>query len=163
MRSCDNCGETILFGGVRHEDLRFCNANCLEQAEWVHAASTIPEVDVERRVREVHQGQCPKCLGAGPVDVHSSHWVYSALLWTSWGSRAELCCRACGNKTQWRDGAFSMLLGWWGAPFGLFITPVQLTRNFVGITGLKGPNDMEPSPELRRWVQRRLVAERNGQ
>jgi len=159
MKSCDYCGATILFGGLKHEDLRFCHANCFEHGEWVRASLTIPEADVERRMRELHQGPCPKCQGAGPVDVHASHWVYSAIAWTSWGSRPELCCRSCGAKKQWRDGVFSLFLGWWGMPLGFLITPVQLARNFVGITGIKGPDDMTPSPELRRMVQLQLAVE----
>ena len=47
-----------------------------------------------------------------------------------------------------------MLPGWWGFPFGLIMTPVQVMRNLAGIFG--GPNPASPSPALEKLIRRRL-------
>jgi hypothetical protein len=51
--------------------------------------------------------------------------------------------------------AYSGLLGWWGVPFGLIITPYQLTRNIAGM--LRRAD--RPSPDFIR-VMRVHLAER---
>lgn len=158
MASCDFCGTGILFGGIKQGDLRFCSPKCAQNSGWVRQSVMLPEAEVERRAREIHQGRCPKRGGPGPVDIHTSHRVYSALAWTSWSSHPELCCRACGRKKQIKHGAFSFLLGWWGFPFGLVITPVQVGRNLAGIIGLGVPDPASPSPALKRVVRRMLAA-----
>jgi hypothetical protein len=45
---------------------------------------------------------------------------------------------------------FSAVLGWWGFPFGLILTPVQMTRNIIGMC--RGSGTGQPSPDLRRLV-----------
>ena len=162
MASCDYCGTHILFGGVKQNDLRFCKAECAGQALWVQRAGSIPEHEVEKRTRALHRSQCPRCGGAGPVDLHSSHWVYSALVFTKWSSQPEVCCRSCGRKKQLTNGVFSLAFGWWGVPFGLLLTPVQVARNFSGVVGLSGPKDDEPSPALRRIVRLTMARERSA-
>lgn len=158
MASCDFCGTSILFGGVKQRNLRFCNAKCAGSADMVQASLKIPEAEIERAVREVHQGDCPKCGGRGPVDLHTSHRVYSALAWTSWSSHPAICCRSCGIKNQLKHSVFSMLLGWWGFPFGLLITPVQIGRNLAGIIGLGAPDPDTPSPALGQTIRLTLAA-----
>ncbi|APW61667.1 hypothetical protein [Paludisphaera borealis] len=162
MASCDCCGTRILFGGVKLDDLRFCNAKCAEQGYWIQRGDAIPEGEVQERLRSLHQGQCPRCAGPGPVDVHTSHRVYSALAFTAWSSHPEICCRSCGRWKQLKHGAFSLALGWWGFPFGFLLTPVQLTRNFTGLVGLSGPKDDAPSPTFRRAVQVAMAKQRAG-
>jgi hypothetical protein len=76
MPACDYCGTTILFGGVKHGDLRFCNNNCANKSVLVKSAVTVSDDEVERQARAMHQGLCPKCSGPGPVDLHVSHRVY---------------------------------------------------------------------------------------
>ena len=160
MPSCDCCGARILFGGVRGDEHRYCSDDCAGQAFWVQRGRAIPENEVEQKVRQLHWGPCPKCAGAGPVDLHVSHWVYSALVFTKYGSRTAVCCRSCARKGHLKDGAFSLLLGWWGFPFGLLLTPLQVLRNLAGATGLSGPGDHEPSPQFRRHVASRMAYER---
>jgi hypothetical protein len=47
--------------------------------------------------------------------------------------------------------AFSLFCGWWGFPWGLILTPVQVTRNIVAMCG--GPDSSQPSVDLRKIVQ----------
>jgi hypothetical protein len=106
---------------------------------------------IQPKVREVHQGNCPKCSGRGPVDVHTSYRVWSALLMTWWESRPHICCRSCGIKSQLGDAAFSFILGWWGFPWGLVLTPIQISRNLIGIA--RGVDAASPSPQLERLIR----------
>ena len=51
---------------------------------------------------------------------------------------------------------FCLFLGWWGFPWGLVLTPVQIARNILGITS--GPDPAVPSLALRKIVQVHLGA-----
>ena len=156
MASCGYCGTTIIFGGVRDGDQRFCNNKCLQNAYVLRVAQAVPADVLERQIEETFRGNCPKCRGLGPVDVHRVHRVWSALVLTSWSSSPQLCCRSCATKSQIGGVLFSLFLGWWGFPWGLVLTPVQITRNFVGICG--GPDPSRPSADLRKLVQVSLGA-----
>ena len=79
MAKCDYCGSTIIFGGKRQGDLRFCNDRCLGNGGLLLVSRQVPENVVHESLWKVHQGRCPKCTGPGPVDVHVSHRVWSAL------------------------------------------------------------------------------------
>ncbi len=157
MPKCDYCGSTILFGGVRDGEFRFCNENCHGQGVFLSISRQIPESVIQQAVWEVHRGVCPKCQGPGPVDVHTSHRVWSALLITSWRSIPNISCRRCGLKSQLGDALFSLFLGWWGFPWGLFVTPVQIVRNFVSM--VRGSDPTQPSAELTKIVRLSMASE----
>jgi len=146
----------ILFGGVADGDLRFCNAACQEKGHLARVAKRIPHRDVQVVLEKVHQGRCPQCNAKGPIDVHVKHTVWSAVYLTSWNSTPTVCCRSCGRKAQLGGLAFSALLGWWGFPWGLIMTPIQICRNMGGICG--GPNPDEPSAELENIVRLGMAA-----
>ena len=151
MAKCSHCGSLILFGGKRLGDRRFCNDQCKNAAVLVRASQQLPEDLVQSKVREVHQGDCPKCHGPGPVDLHTSYQVWSALYLTSWNSRPQICCRRCGLKNQLSDTAFSLALGWWGLPWGFIVTPVQVIRNLIGVA--RGPDPTKPSRQLESLLR----------
>jgi len=157
MAKCDYCGTTILFGGKTDGDLRFCNDTCYRQGVLVGLSKQVPEEIVHKHVWNIHQGRCPKCGGDGPVDVHMSHRVWSLVLLTSWRSTPQVSCRSCGVKSQVGNTLFSLVLGWWGIPFGLVMTPVQVGRNIVDM--FKGPDPAKPSARLETVV-RMTIAER---
>jgi hypothetical protein len=151
MPSCDYCGSMILLGGVRDGASRFCNAQCHQKGSVLTAASQVPADVVAQQVQMIHQGQCPRCQGPGPVDVHTSHTVWSALVMTSWSSKPHICCRSCGTKSKLGGAVSSLVFGWWGFPWGLVFTPVQVCRNVVGI--LSPPDPETPSPQLVKLVR----------
>lgn len=157
MSKCDYCGTGILFGGVRDGSLSYCNDRC-KQLGLASAVSfaVADDPEIQREVMSVYQGACPKCGGSGPVDVHVSHRVWSALLITSWASRPQLCCRSCGVKQKIGDIAFSAALGWWGIPWGPVMTPVQIGRNVVALARTSEPSC--PSEQLQKLVKIRLVS-----
>jgi hypothetical protein len=146
MARCATCGETILFGGVTQGNLRFCNTVCQSKGQALAAAAVVPEHAAQARARELHQSNCPKCKGPGPVDVHTSYWVWSALALTRWGTQQQLNCRGCAIKSQFGNLLFSGVLGWWGFPWGLLFTPVQVGRNLVAI--FAPPDPSQPSAKL---------------
>jgi hypothetical protein len=151
MAKCGYCGTTILFGGVRVGDQRFCNNKCHQNAYVLRVAQQVPADVLERQTEEVFRGNCPKCQGLGPIDVHKVHRVWSAVFLTSWRSSQQVSCRSCAVKSQLGGALFSLVFGWWGFPWGLILTPVQITRNVIGMCG--GPDPARPSAELRRFVQ----------
>jgi hypothetical protein len=151
MAQCGYCGTTILFGGVRDGAQRFCNNTCHQNAYVLSVAQHVPADLVDRQTEEVFRGNCPKCRGIGPIDVHKVHRVWSVLVLTNWSSYQQVCCRSCATKSQLGGALFCLFLGWWGFPWGLVLTPVQITRNIVGMWA--GPDSSRPSADLRKLVQ----------
>jgi hypothetical protein len=157
MATCGYCGTTILFGGVRAGTQRFCNNKCHQNAYILSVSQHVPSDVLERQVEEVFRGSCPKCHGPGPIDVHKIHRVWSAAVLTSWSTSPQVCCRSCATKGQLGGALFSLFLGWWGLPWGFILTPVQITRNCIGMCG--GPDLSRPSADLRKLVQVDLGAQ----
>jgi hypothetical protein len=156
MAACNACGTTILFGGTTLGEARYCNGRCAQRGQLLSISRRIPPDVVVNSVSKVFRGACPKCQGPGPVDVHISYRVWSALLMTRWQSFQHVSCRSCGVKAQLGDALFSLVLGWWGFPWGLIMTPVQITRNIAG--AIKNESEMGPSPELENVVRISLAA-----
>ena len=156
MATCASCGTTILFGGTRAGGYTFCNAKCAARAPHLALAESLPAGEVQREMQSVRNAPCPVCQGPGPVDVHASHQVYSFVLMTRWKSRSRVSCRACGRKAQAKDLAISLLAGWWGLPWGLVWTPIQVGRNIAGMMGSQGED--APSADLERIVRRVMAA-----
>jgi hypothetical protein len=156
MSKCDYCGSTIIFGGKRDGNGRFCNQACQARGGLLAISRQIPEATVQEQVWKAHQGLCPKCSGPGPIDVHVSHKVWSALLITHWSSTPQISCRSCGVKSQMSGTVFSLMLGWWGIPWGLVLTPIQIGRNLFGIT--RPPEPSKPSVQFEKIVRMNIAA-----
>jgi hypothetical protein len=157
MASCAYCGTTLLFGGKKEGGLVFCNDKCREKGRVLLLANEIPEDVVRRYAREVHAGACPKCERQnGAVDVYTSHEVWSMILLTSWKSVPQISCRSCGVKAMLYGTAYSLFLGWWGFPWGILITPVQIGKNLWGIA--RAEESVDPSSKLERLVRINLAA-----
>lgn len=150
MAKCGYCGSSILMGGARAGDQRFCNNTCLQNARILSITKNVPNDVLERKIEEVWRGNCPKCRSLGPVDVHKVHEVWSALVLTRWTTQSQISCRSCATKRQFGGMAFSAALGWWGFPWGLILTPVQISRNIIGLS--RGPDPSRPSDALRKAV-----------
>ena len=114
-------------------------------------SQTVPPDVLDRQVEEVWRGNCPKCGHQGPVDVHKYYQVWSALVLTRWTTNSQVSCRSCATKSQAGALFISLFFGWWGFPWGLILTPVQVTRNIVTMAG--GPDASAPSADLRKAVQ----------
>ena len=151
MAKCGYCGTMILFGGVQAGGQRFCNNKCHQSAYVLSVAQHVPPDVLQQQVRQLHQGACPKCGGRGPVDVHRIYRVWSALVLTQWSNSPQVSCRPCATKSQIGGVFFCLFLGWWGFPWGLVLTPIQITRNVVGIFG--GPDPKRASGDLEKLVK----------
>jgi len=94
---------------------------------------------------EIHTGGCSHCKQAKPVDIHMAHYVWSALVISSYSSEGMLACRSCGVKKQLGALAFCLALGWWSIT-GIILTPIWIIRNLFGV--LVGPDSSRPSQKL---------------
>jgi hypothetical protein len=161
MTKCGYCGTTIFVGGVRSGNQRFCNNTCFQNARVASMTKDIPNDVLERKVEEVWRGNCPKCRGLGPIEVHKAYDVWSALVLTRWSTKSQISCHSCAKKRQFGAAAFSLFFGWWGFPWGLILTPVQISRNIIGI--VRGPDPSRPSDALRRTVLTNLLTKVGAQ
>jgi hypothetical protein len=156
VASCAYCASTILMGGKRVGDARFCNAKCLANGQLLARSQAIPDETIRTYVQNLHMGPCPKCRGRGPIDVFTSHKVWSAVVVTHWKSEQQVSCKRCGVKSQMVGLASSLVLGWWGIPWGLVITPIQVVRNIIAAT--KTPDPLHPSVTLERFARIQLAS-----
>ena len=156
MQVCARCGRAVTEGGKWDGPLRFCGDECLRAGPA--GVFGITRVELEEAVWKVHQGACPRCHGHGPVDVHSSHHVRSIVLVTWWRNDSFLACEPCARAARWKAARRSMLLGWWGFPIGLVMTPVQVWRNVA--PNLRLTDSGKPSEALVEFVHARLTSER---
>ena len=157
MARCDHCGTVILFGGVREGSRRYCDDDCRQLGQLASAADEVPPEMFEKYLLEVHEGTCPKCGGEGPVDVHTSHRIWSALVLTSCNSNPEVCCRSCGREAKLLALVTAGLFGWWGFPFGILMTPLQIARNIYGLAVSADPT--RPSDALRQIVRMQVAGQ----
>jgi hypothetical protein len=155
MHPCAYCGTTVIVGGTKAGGRRYCNTKCAESGARQMTAVAIPTEVVERAVSDVRDGDCPVCSGPGPVDVFTSHRVLSVIAFTSWKSIPRISCRRCGTKAQLGNTAYSLVLGWWGIPWGFVMTPVQIGRNLFGLT--RDASSGRPSPLFEAIVREQLA------
>lgn len=107
----------------------------------------------------MRDGACPKCGKSGsPVDVRVSHRAISLLVVTRWSSHKAVCCRRCHVRALLGNTLITLLLGWWGFPFGLLMTPVQVLRNLYALARI-GSGLREPSAELEELVAHKISIE----
>ena len=150
MASCAYCGSTLLFVKKRVGDLQFCNDDHVRKGALVVRAGQVPPGEASQLAARIRSGLCPVCKGMGPVDVFSSHTIWSAVVLTSWRSHPRVSCRSCGRKEQWKGLLSSLFLGWWGFPWGLIVTPVQVVRNVVALSGGTPPSPSEQLQQMAR-------------
>jgi len=52
---------------------------------------------------------------------------------------------------------FSLFLGWWGFPWGLLLTPIQIGRNVFGM--VRPPEPSKASSQLEKIVRMTLASQ----
>jgi len=114
-------------------------------------ANLVPADLLEREVEAVYRANCPKCNLPRPVDLHKFHEVLSFVVLTRWTTKQQLSCFSCARKRQVGAIALSLVAGWWGFPFGLILTPVQVTRNIIEMCSQRPTS--QPSANLRRVIR----------
>jgi hypothetical protein len=153
MATCDFCGTYFTFGALKTGRHSFCSGACQDRGRVLQTLDQLSTADLDRYVNEAHHSICQSCKEQKSIDVRRSHWVWSAGFVTRWGSTAKVECAVCSRPRQLKALLLSLLVGWWGVPFGVFITPVQVVRNIKGLVGGR----TGPSPELRRIVLLKLA------
>lgn len=146
-----------MFGGKKEGELKFCNEKCLENGYVLVAAEQVPLNLIEDLASNIHKENCPKCRGSGPVDVQTSYTIWSAVVLSSWKSNPEVCCNTCGYKKKTLALLFSMVLGWWGFPWGIIMTPIQISRNIAGF--FTGANEKGASDKLKQFAKIQIAAQ----
>ncbi len=158
MRRCDACNFWTLFGAIEDGGYRYCCDICVEIGPVFPRSRELGAADVRLKALKIHGGRCPLCEGPGPVELRASYRIWSVVAFTHFSSRYQISCRRCGLGAQLRGLVHSILLGWWGLPIGVLMTPVQIVRNLVAMVLV--PNPQEPSPGLVRQASLQLAQER---
>ena len=161
MAICDNCSKKFNLFGVYENGYSFCSANCRDRARaLLTSLDGVPPAELTSYIERSRAGPCAKCGGPGPLDLHQSYRVYSMLVITSWSTHNHFVCRACARNEQLKSLGFSTLLGWWGIPFGLIVTPIQIVRNLAALAGSTDPGKASQRLQniLKLNLARRLAA-----
>jgi hypothetical protein len=153
MANCDYCGTFYRGGGLKHGRYQFCNGVCRDHGRVLKVLDYVPPAEIDERIATVRNQLCPLCEGSGPLNIYPSYTVYSVIFFTSWKTQTHFCCRACSRKQQISALVTSLLAGWWGVPFGVLLTPIQIVRN---VAALISQSD-EPTKDLARIVKRDLA------
>jgi hypothetical protein len=156
MANCDNCNKMILWGGQKVDQFTFCSKSCLISGGPDFIASVnLPDELIRPELARLHESNCPKCKGPGPVDVHHYSSIWSIVYFTRWTTKNRIVCRSCGVKSQIFASIFSLLFGWWGFPWGILITPLQIWRN---IQAIAFPfSTLRPSPDFEKTIRLAMV------
>lgn len=161
MASCDYCGEHYNFGALKAGSYFFCTGQCYERGKVLEILDQVQPGQIAQYIDQESRGRCGTCALNAVLDVRSSHRVYSLLVYTSWRSINKLECRDCSRKRQIRDLLFSVLFGWWGVPWGLFITPLQIIRNLRDMSSTEVPS-YRFKQIIKLDLARRLIAMRDS-
>jgi hypothetical protein len=153
MARCNQCGNTIVFGGVREGQRRYCGKPCRDKDVTRTTLDEIPLGFAAEKAWTVFDGSCPQCGGRGPIDVHRTYTVWSAAVLTQHNEKQVIGCASCGNKARLKAMLFCALFGWWG--HGFFLAPVQIARNMYGL--MTAGEATEPSTALVAAVREQLA------
>lgn len=157
MTSCATCNTAIIFGGKKEAGLVFCKVACQEDNGFLRFARQIPDEIVAEHAQSIHAGACPVCdQQDDAIDVHYINKVWSLIFFTKWSSEDQISCRSCAVKSLFFATFSSFFVGWWGMPYGLIITPIQLVKNVINICFYTYPET--PSQNLEDTVRGRLAS-----
>jgi len=73
---------------------------------------------------------CPVCGGEGEIKVYESHRIISTGIISLFSTFPRLSCQSCAASPLITNSAITMFYGWWGI-WGIFMTPIYLSYNFV--------------------------------
>ena len=82
MAVCDYCGTTYRGGAAVHGKLRFCTHQCRDRGRILELLDSFPPAAIDEQIESERVGPCAECGARANIDIHKSHKVYSALVWT---------------------------------------------------------------------------------
>ncbi len=158
---CDYCNNSAKNNPTLDGGQRFCSANCLQAARVNEAAVDLTKAEIEQAAVKIRSGPCPICgQTATPVEVRSFHRVASFVVLTNYTRTSKICCLECAKKGSWEAFFSTLVMGWWGIPFGIFMTPAYLIANIGEMFEHRKMG--EPSDDLLREAKYQLaVAAKN--
>ena len=156
LQQCANCGNVILFGGIKHGSLRYCNAKCYEAIRLVNSTFHVSEKEVEDALTTFHQGDWPRCGGPGPVDYHFSYRIMSFLAVTRFETMSTIACQSCAKSAKLKHFFTTLFIGWWGP--GFIFTPFYLCKNLYCLM-YPIPADV-PSDVLREYIRLNIARQK---
>lgn len=115
--ACPTCGLSVMFGGIKDGDKKYCSKKCHEAGAIDRYSETVPESIVHEYVHKIRNGNCPECGERSVVDIHKSYSIYSIIITTSYQTHEHMTCKKCAQKSQLTHIISSFLLGWWGNTF----------------------------------------------
>src|SRR5436190_19430454 len=125
MAICYTCAKEFAFGGVKDSGYRFCSDSChAARRSHLAALKLVPQHRADATAQSIRDGRCAKCGGRGKVDFHRSAFVWSALVVTQRRTDVIFGCSGCALKQQALSTAGTLVVGWWGIPWGLVFTPI---------------------------------------
>jgi len=143
-------------GGVKDHGFRFCSKAChAQKAGLIKLVAAVPATSIDAETTRIRNGGCATCGRAGNVDFHRSVFVWSAVIFTRMSERTFIACTTCARKAQAKAAAGTLLVGWWGIPFGLLFTPVALCANAYQM--VRSGNHKVASASLREYARERLA------
>jgi len=118
-------------------------------------AADLPDEVIGEFAKKLHASDCPVCGGPGPIDIHYAYRVMSLILITQFQTIPRISCQSCGTKAVLWNGLVTALVGWWGVPFGLIMTPIYLIRNLIALVA--PPSPLEPSAAFKEHARQIAV------
>ena len=159
---CDFCGQPVRSSTVEDHGQKFCSIDCLQNARLMEASVDIPEQEILKHATEIRNGPCPACLRQeGGIELRKCYWVWSAVLFTRYGTSPKFCCKKCGTKANLLAIVSCSILGWWGFPFGLLLTPIYIISNVAAM--FRKFDKSKPSEELIQTARLQLATALLGQ
>jgi hypothetical protein len=84
---------------------------------------------------------CPTCGNKlNNLNGTTTHYVKSFIFFTNYSAEVSIACPDCLDKKITQAIWSSLLLGWWGFPWGLIRTPMSVYRNFKSRSHHRGGN-----------------------
>lgn len=132
-----------VFGIIENEiNKRNLNPEILKGAIAQNKEYSIEEIETYSKL--LRDLPCPVCdKNDEKLNGTISHTVKSFIFFTSSETEPTIACPNCLDKKNNNAMLSTVLLGWWGIPWGLFKTPVYIYRNFKA----KQQNRLENSNE----------------
>jgi len=145
MTRCDQCGEIIVFGGLKINDNKFCKRTC----QVKYSAKIIPQKVVNEYRHKIRAGRCSVCKGPGPVNVYMHYRVWTIHHHWNCVSIPQISCKKCAIRSQIGSTFYSIVFGLWGIP-GLVTVPIQVFKNIQGFTKKPLPWNSSEAEEQSR-------------
>lgn len=146
-KECDFCRSQARRSPIFDAGQRFCSQRCLRNARLLEKAVAFSQTEIYSHAHNIKHSACPICSQHNTkVEVRHAYRIWSAGVVSNWSEHTRVCCLACGRRANLKSIGFCLMRGWWGLPWGLLITPMQILANCLEM--FKSRTTDMPSEEL---------------